>query len=128
MVLCDPARMKKARALRMIRRLKIAGPELSDWEGEFLDSVEGRVQAYGRAFADPEKGGRDSALSVLQSRKLKEITVKTKAKAAAPEAPSDTASEAPDEGEGRAPKSAPTRRGGLKSGGWRRKPFVATRH
>ncbi len=62
----------------MIRRLRIAGVEVSDWEGEFLESVEGRVQAYGRAFADPEKGAPGQALSIRQSRKLKEIVTKTK--------------------------------------------------
>ncbi len=68
--------MNKGRALRIIRRLRIAGVEVSDWEGEFLASVEGRVQTYGRAFADPEKGARGQALSVRQSRKLKEIATK----------------------------------------------------
>jgi len=70
--------MNKGRALRMIRRLRIAGAEVSDWEGEFLESVEGRIQTYGRAFADPEKGGPGQALSMRQSRKLKEILTKTK--------------------------------------------------
>ena len=74
MALC-PA-MKKARALKLIRRLKAAATEVSDWEGEFLESVETRLDTYGRAFADPEKGGRDSAVSVLQGRKLKEIKAK----------------------------------------------------
>ncbi len=68
--------MKKARALRLIRRLKAAEAEVSGWEGEFLDSVETRLDTYGRAFADPEKGDRDHALSALQQRKLKEIRAK----------------------------------------------------
>jgi hypothetical protein len=68
--------MNKSRALRMIRRLRIAGVDVSDWEGEFLESVEGRVQTYGRAFADPEKGAPGHALSMRQSRKLKEIVTK----------------------------------------------------
>ena len=76
--------MKKARALKLIRRLKAAGAEVSDWEGEFLDSVETRLGTYGRAFADPEKGGRDSAVSVLQGRKLKEIKAKVSGEASAP--------------------------------------------
>jgi len=70
--------MNKSRALRMIRRLRIAGVDVSDWEGEFLESVEGRVQTYGRAFADPEKGAPGHALSMRQSRKLKEIVTKAK--------------------------------------------------
>ena len=49
---------------------------LSEWEGEFLGSVEDRVKTYGRAFADPEKGGQGQALSIRQTRKLKEIAAK----------------------------------------------------
>ncbi|HEX3869773.1 MAG TPA: hypothetical protein VHV77_05025, partial [Pirellulales bacterium] len=50
--------------------------KLSDWEGEFLGSVETRVEKYGRAFRDPEKGGPGSSLSMLQAVKLKEIAGK----------------------------------------------------
>jgi hypothetical protein len=75
---CDKRHMNKGRALRIIRRLRIAGVDVSDWEGEFLESVEGRVQTYGRAFADPEKGAPGHALSMRQSRKLKEILTKNK--------------------------------------------------
>ena len=52
--------------------------KLSDWEGEFLGSVEDRVKTYGRAFGDPEKGGAGEALSVMQTVKLKEIATKAK--------------------------------------------------
>jgi len=51
---------------------------LSEWEGEFLDSVSDRVKTHGRAFADPEKGAPGQALSAMQGRKLKEITAKAK--------------------------------------------------
>jgi hypothetical protein len=78
----DPkAQAKRAalNALRKARRLaQRAGVKLSDWEGEFLGSVEDRVKTYGRAFGDPEKGGRGQALSVLQAVKLKEIAAKAK--------------------------------------------------
>ena len=64
-------------ALRKARRAADrAGVALTDWEGEFLGSVEGRVQTFGRAFGDPEKGGAGQALSALQSVKLKEIAAK----------------------------------------------------
>ena len=78
--------MKKTRALRTIRRLKLKAEdaELSEWEGEFLDSVETRIGTYGRAFADPEKGDRESALSILQTRKLKEIDAKANGETPAP--------------------------------------------
>ena len=55
-----------------------AGVQLSDWEGEFLESVGERVKTYGRAFGDPEKGAPGEALSALQTVKLKEIAVKAK--------------------------------------------------
>ena len=57
-----------------------AGIELSEWEGEFLGSVEQRLQTYGRAFGDPEKGSPGAAMSVRQGVKLKEITAKAQGK------------------------------------------------
>ncbi len=42
------------------------------------------MQTYGRAFADPEKGGAGQALSAMQARKLKEITAKAKGEAPKP--------------------------------------------
>jgi len=66
-------------ALKRARRTADkAGVELSDWEGEFLGSVEERVKTYGRAFGDPEKGAAGEALSMMQTVKLKEITAKAK--------------------------------------------------
>jgi hypothetical protein len=68
-------------ALKRARRAaEAAGVPLSDWEGEFLGSVAERVQAYGRAFADPEKGAPGAALSSRQGVKLKEIVAKAKGK------------------------------------------------
>ena len=68
--------MRTKRALRLVRKLRAAEAEVSDWEGEFLESVEARLDTYGRAFADPEKGARDSAVSMRQHRKLREIVAK----------------------------------------------------
>ncbi|MDO8295259.1 MAG: hypothetical protein Q7T19_02345 [Caulobacter sp.] len=66
-------------ALKRARRTADkAGIELSEWEGEFLGSVEDRLKTYGRAFGDPEKGAAGQALSMLQAVKLKEITAKAK--------------------------------------------------
>jgi hypothetical protein len=77
----ERARVKR-QAIRQLRRTKLiadkAGVDLSEWEGEFLGSVEERVRTYGRAFADPEKGGRGAAFSALQTVKLKEIAAKAK--------------------------------------------------
>ncbi|MGH6871647.1 MAG: hypothetical protein ACREHE_09080 [Rhizomicrobium sp.] len=77
------ARAKRA-ALRALRKARLAadrsGAKLSDWEGEFLTSVETRVETYGRAFRDPEKGNTQASLSVLQHVKLKEIGAKAAGK------------------------------------------------
>jgi hypothetical protein len=106
--------MKKARALRTIRRLKLKADEaeLSEWEGEFLDSVETRIGTYGRAFADPEKGDRESALSILQTRKLREIGAKAQGEKARGEKKAQGEKE-----EGEPPKA--------RKGLVRRKPFGA---
>jgi hypothetical protein len=75
------AQAKRA-ALNALKRARRAadkaGVELSNWEGEFLGSVEQRVETFGRAFADPEKGAPGRALSSRQTVKLKEITAKAK--------------------------------------------------
>lgn len=78
----DRRAQAKRAALNALKRARRtadkAGVELSEWEGEFLGSVEERVKTYGRAFGDPEKGGAGEALSVMQTVKLKEITAKAK--------------------------------------------------
>ena len=80
----DPREAAKRAALNALRRARRAadkaGVKLSDWEGEFLDSVKERVEKYGRAFRDPEKGGPGSSLSMLQAVKLKEISGKASGK------------------------------------------------
>jgi hypothetical protein len=76
------AERKRAKrvALKALRKARLAaeksGVKLSDWEGEFLGSVEGRLEIYGRAFGDPEKGGPNASLSMRQVVKVKEITAK----------------------------------------------------
>jgi hypothetical protein len=73
------ARRAALNALKRARRLADkAGVKLSEWEGEFLGSVEDRVKTYGRAFGEPEKGAPGEALSALQTVKLKEIAAKAK--------------------------------------------------
>ena len=78
----DPKAQAKRLALNALRRARRqaerAGVKLSDWEGEFLGSVEDRLKTFGRAFGDPEKGGPGEALSALQRVKLKEIAGKAK--------------------------------------------------
>ncbi len=78
----DPRAQAKRSALNALKRAKRAadraGVDLSAWEGEFLGSVEERLNTYGRAFGDPEKGAAGAALSVLQGVKLKEISAKAR--------------------------------------------------
>ena len=75
----EQAKRAALNALKRVRRqADRAEVKLSDWEGEFLGSVEDRVKTYGRAFGDPEKGGAGKALSVMQAVKLKEIAAKAK--------------------------------------------------
>lgn len=75
-------------ALNALKRAKRTaektGVALSEWEGEFLDSVGERVKTYGRAFGDPEKGAPGQALSAMQGRKLKEISKKASGEAPPP--------------------------------------------
>jgi hypothetical protein len=76
----------KRAAINALKRVKRtadkAGVELSQWEDEFLGSVQDRVKTYGRAFGDPEKGGQGEALSLMQVVKLKEINAKAKGETA----------------------------------------------
>jgi hypothetical protein len=80
----DSREKAKRAALAALRRTKRAaeagGVALSEWEGEFLGSVEGRVENYGRAFRDPEKGSLSASLSIRQTVKLKEIGAKARGK------------------------------------------------
>ena len=80
----DPREAAKRAALNALKKARRAadraGVKLSEWEGEFLGSVEGRLKTYGRAFGDPEKGAPGASLSMLQTVKLKEISSKAKGK------------------------------------------------
>ena len=74
-------RVKKAaiNALRKAERIAAkTGVKLSEWEDEFLGSVTERIKTYGRAFGDADKGDLSAPLSMMQGRKLKEITAKAK--------------------------------------------------
>ena len=75
----EAAKRAALNALKRARRsAEKAGVSLSEWEGEFLDSVSERVKTHGRAFGDPELGAPGQALSAMQGRKLKEIAAKAK--------------------------------------------------
>ena len=81
----DVDERKKRAALRKLRKAAALaeqglGPPLSDWEQQFLEEVEQRIETYGSAFADPMKGDEGEALSSLQRVKLKEIDKKARGK------------------------------------------------
>lgn len=73
---------KTRKALRKLRKAKERaareGAELSDWETEFLNGVEERLETYGSAFNDPEKGAPDEALSARQAMVIREIDKKSR--------------------------------------------------
>lgn len=76
---------KKRKALRKLRKAaelaeRGEGPPLSDWEREFLEEVGERIETYGSAFNDPEKGSLEDPMSALQTRKLREIDKKARGK------------------------------------------------
>ncbi|WP_084420896.1 hypothetical protein [Henriciella litoralis] len=76
---------KKRKALRKLRKAadlaaRGEGPKLSDWEKEFLQEVEERIETFGSAFADPDKGNLDDPMSALQTQKLREIDKKARGK------------------------------------------------
>lgn len=84
----DPKKTRKAlrRLQRARKKIEESGKSdtLSDWEDEFLGSVEDRLETYGSAFNDPDKGTLDEALSGLQTAKLREIEKKAAGKGRKP--------------------------------------------
>ncbi|MFL5236072.1 MAG: hypothetical protein ACJ8EL_00425 [Rhizomicrobium sp.] len=84
----DRGERARRAALNAMKRARRAadrrGVALSEWENEFLGSVEDRVEHFGRAFRDPEKGVPGSSLSIRQTVKLKEIGAKANGKAKRP--------------------------------------------
>lgn len=80
----DEKKTRKALAklARAKRKAEESGEtiEFSDWEAEFLASVGERLEEFGSAFANPEKGDLSEPLSALQSRKIKEIEKKAAGK------------------------------------------------
>ena len=85
----DAGKRANRAALNALKRTRRAaertGVALSEWEGEFLGSVAERVEQYGRAFRDPEKGGTDSSLSIRQALKLRQIRAKADGKSKPPD-------------------------------------------
>lgn len=65
------------KAIRRVERVAAdataAGRRLTSWEETFLRDLQARLDRYGRAFADPEKGNPSVPFSVLQDQKLRQI-------------------------------------------------------
>lgn len=71
------ARNAQRKLERLRRTLKEKG-ELTEWEEEFSDSVTERLDKFGSAFADPEKGRRSDALSFAQKKIVSALNKKAK--------------------------------------------------
>lgn len=83
----DPQLTKQAlNALRRAaKKAKASEAGLSDWEAEFLSSVEERLNTFGSAFSDPDKGQTSAPLSLRQGLKVRQIS--KKGEKAAPQKP-----------------------------------------
>ncbi len=75
---------KTRKALRKLRKAKARaeaeGVDLTDWEKEFVEGVDERLNKYGSAFADPSLGTRDEALSNAQTEILRQLDRKSRGK------------------------------------------------
>ncbi len=80
----EKARIRRARSAQ--RQLKKAKKqledlgEITDWEDEFITSVDERLDKYDAAFADRNKGGASDALSMRQKQVLAQMRRKIKDK------------------------------------------------
>ena len=80
----DVDEKKTRKALRKLRKAKqraeAEGIDLSDWEAEFVEGVEERLEKYGSAFADLSLGGQEEALSNAQAEILRQLDKKSRGK------------------------------------------------
>ncbi len=80
----EKARIRRARSAQ--RQLKKAQQqlqdlgEITDWEDEFINSVDERLDKYDAAFSDRTKGGASDALSMRQKQVLAQMRRKIKDK------------------------------------------------
>lgn len=74
----DPALTKRALSAlkRAADKAELSKEGLTDWEAEFLGSVEERLTKFGSAFADPDKGQLSAPLSLRQGLKVRQISKK----------------------------------------------------
>lgn len=85
---------KTRKALRKLKRVAdragaCEAKPLTDWEKDFVQGVGERLETYGSAFCDPQKGSLEEALSARQADIVRTLDRKTrsKAKASDPKAP-----------------------------------------
>ena len=71
------ARNAQRKLERLTRKLSEEG-KLTDWEEEFTGSVAERLDKFGSAFQDPEKGRPADALSFAQKRVVAALNKKAK--------------------------------------------------
>lgn len=80
----ERARERRARsALRKLQKAKADLEklgEITEWEEEFSGSVEERLEKFGSAFVDPQKGAPSDALSRLQKQVLSQMRKKARDK------------------------------------------------
>lgn len=98
------ARNAKRKLERLHHKLKESG-ELTEWEDEFSTSVTERLDQFGSAFRDLEKGRPGDALSFAQKRVVASLKKKAKTKKPVDE----------NEDDGLKPKSSFKRGNGFKS-------------
>ena len=77
----DPALTKRALLAlkRAADKAKLSKEGLTEWEAEFLCSIEERLTNFGSAFADPDKGQLSAPLSLRQGLKVRQIGKKGEA-------------------------------------------------
>ncbi|MEZ5938347.1 MAG: hypothetical protein R3C52_09010 [Hyphomonadaceae bacterium] len=105
---------KTRKAMRKLKRVadRAAEPDakpLSEWEKEFVEGVGERLEKFGSAFRDPDKGALEEALSARQAQIVRALDRKTRQAKKAETAAED---------EARHGKPA---RGGLRPGGKKRR-------
>ncbi len=71
------ARNAQRKIDRLSKKLSEAG-KLTDWEEEFTESVTERLDKFGSAFQDPEKGRPADALSFAQKKVVAALKKKAK--------------------------------------------------
>lgn len=79
---------KTGKALRKLKRVAEraaaeGGPDLTDWEKDFVAGVSERLETYGSAFRDPTKGPLDEALSQRQAQIVRALDKKGRPKTGA---------------------------------------------